>query len=201
LSIRERRERQKTATRDGILAAAHEIARAEGWGAVTIRRIADAIEYSAPVIYEHFASKDAVLSALQRTGFEQLVAALGQTGEEPDRLLQMAHAYWKFAERSPELDRLMHGWESASLPLEDTLTGARKAAAVVYEALDAWAEEKNVTLADPQGMVETIWAVLHGLATIGRMDRLGGGPERGEQLAVQAVEDLLFAWAAKKEAV
>ena len=194
MSVKERRERQKTATRDSILAAAHGIARTEGWGAVTIRRIADAIEYSAPVIYEYFAGKDAVLGALQRMGFEQLTDALSQARNEGSGVTQMARAYWKFAKRFPELDQLMHGWESASLSLEDTLTGARQAAAVVYEALDAWALEKNVKLADPQGAVETIWAVLHGLAAIGRMDRLGGGPERGEQLAVQAVQDLLFAW-------
>ena len=194
MSIKERRERQKLATRDSILAAAHEIARAEGWNAVTIRRIADAIEYSAPVIYEHFASKDAVLGALQRVGFEQLTEALSQARSGCDEVTQMARAYWKFAERSPELDQLMHGWESASLPPADTLTGARKAAAVVYEALDAWALEKNIRPADPQGRVETIWAVLHGLVTISRIDRLGGSPERGEQLAVQAVQDLLFAW-------
>lgn len=194
MSIKERRERQKTATRDSILAAAHEIARAEGWGAVTIRRIADAIEYSAPVIYEHFASKDAVLGALQQIGFEQLADTLSQARSENKDVAEIARAYWKFTTRSPELDQLMHGWESVSLPPEDTLTGARKAAAVVYEALDAWALEKNVTLADPQGMVETIWAVLLGLVTVGRMDRLGGGRERGEELAVQAVQDLLFAW-------
>ena len=161
---------------------------------MTIRRIADAIEYSAPVIYEHFASKDAVLGALQQIGFDQLADTLSQARAGSRDVTQMARAYWKFAERCPELDQLMHGWESASLPMEDTLTGARKAAAVVYEALDAWAQEKNVTLADPQSAVEILWAVLHGLAAIGRMDRLGGGQERGEQLAVQAVEDLLFAW-------
>lgn len=194
MSIKERRERQKTATRDSILAAAHEIARTEGWAAVTIRRIADAIEYSAPVIYEYFASKDAVLGALQQIGFEQLADALRQARDGSGDVTQMARAYWKFAERSPELDRLMHGWESATLPPEDTLTGARQAAAVVYEALDAWALEKNVKLADPQGAVETVWAVLHGLVAVSRMNRLGGGPERGEELAVQAVQDLLFAW-------
>lgn len=203
MGVKERRERQKQATRESILTAAREIARAEGWPAVTIRRIADAIEYTAPVIYEYFASKDAILVALQGVGFDELTDVMREAGREAadraERIIQMGLAYWRFARRFPEMYQVMHGWESAALPMEDTLVGARKTGAVVQEALQDWAAENSVMLADPQGAVETIWALLLGLISIGNLDRLGGGPERGEQLAAQAIRDLLFAWTSRSK--
>ena len=197
----ERRERQKLETRRGILAAARKIAREEGWAAVTIRRVAEMIEYSPPIIYEYFAGKDAILGDLQCLGFDLLADTMRAAGEgaaDPtDRISRMGLAYWRFAHESPELYQLMHGWGSAALPMEDTLVGARKPAAAVREALENWARLKGVPLHDPQGAVETLWALLHGLVTVGALGRLGGGPERAERLVAQALQDLLFAWAAK----
>jgi len=205
LGVKERRERQKEATREGILAAARQIARTEGWSAVTIRRIADMIEYSPPTIYEYFTNKDAILSEVQREGFDQLAGAMRQAAEQAtdpaERLEQIGRAYWRFTQQQPELYQVMDGADSAGLPTEETLNGGRKSAAVVYEALEQWAQAGEIVLHDPQGAVETLWALLHGLATVTLLDRVGGGPERAERLAEQALLDLLFAWAAKKEAV
>ena len=69
MGIRERRQRQRQELRGGILAAAREIASTEGWRAVTIRRIAERIEYSPPVLYEYFDSKDDILLELARMGY------------------------------------------------------------------------------------------------------------------------------------
>jgi len=198
LGVKERRERQKLETRDGILAAARKIAREDGWGAVTIRRVAEMIEYSPPIIYEYFASKDALIGDLQRIGFDLLADTMRASGEgtaDPaGRMAQMGRAYWRFAHESPELYQVMHGWDSASVPMENTLVGARKSAAIVREVLEDWARAEGVTLQDAQGAVETLWALLHGLITVEMLDRVGGGPERAEGLAVQALQDLLFAW-------
>ncbi len=204
MGAKERRERQKEATREGILAAARQIARTEGWPAVTIRRIADMIEYSPPTIYEYFAGKDAILSALQREGFDQLTEAMRraaeQTADPAERLEEIGKAYWRFTQQQPELYQVMDGTDSAGLPTEETLSGGRQAAVVVYQALDEWAQANKIVLPDPQGAVETLWALLHGLVAVTLLDRVGGGPERAERLAVRATKDLLFAWAAKKEA-
>ena len=202
MGAKERRERQKEATREGILAAARTIARAEGWPAVTIRRIADMIEYSPPTIYEYFSGKDAILSALQREGFDQLAEALRraaeQTADPAERLEEIGRAYWRFTQQQPEMYQIMDGTDSAGLPTEETLSGGREAAAVVYQALEEWAQAREIVMPDPQGAVETLWALLHGLVAVTLLDRVGGGPERAERLAVQATKDLLFAWAAKE---
>ncbi len=201
MGIKERRERQKQATREGILAAARKIAREEGWPAVTIRRVAEMIEYSPPTIYEHFTNKDAILGELQREGFDLLADAMrrarGQTADAAGRVVLMGGAYWRFAQEQPELYQLMHGWDSAGLSTEETLVGARQSAAVGRGALEDWAGEQGITLHDVQGAVETLWALLHGLVSVSLLDRVGGGPARAEHLAEQAVRDLLFAWAAR----
>ncbi len=64
MSSIERKIRQKENLREGILQAAKKIAVNEGWQAVTIRKIADEIEYTPPIVYEHFANKEAVFFAL-----------------------------------------------------------------------------------------------------------------------------------------
>ncbi len=202
MGAKERRERQKEATREGILAAARTIARTEGWPAVTIRRIADIIEYSPPTIYEYFASKDAILSEVQREGFDQLTEVLRhaaeQTTDTSERLEQIGRAYWRFTQQQPELYQVMDGTDSAGLPTAEALNGGRKAAVIIYEALEQWAQAHGIVLQDPQGAVETLWALLHGLIAVTLLDRVRGGPERAERLAVQGMGDLLFAWAAKE---
>jgi AcrR family transcriptional regulator len=66
----ERKPRNREQIRSGILKTAKSIARQEGWQAVSIRKIADAIEYSAPIIYEYFDSKDVLLDEIRSEGFD-----------------------------------------------------------------------------------------------------------------------------------
>src|SRR5215831_5339736 len=101
LGIKQRRERERQVTRQAILRAALEIASEDGWGSVTMRRLAERIEYSPSAIYKYFEDKEAILLALLRQGFQQQLAALehiaAQVQSPSTRLLQMATAYWDFA--------------------------------------------------------------------------------------------------------
>ena len=76
MGVKERRERIKQATREGILQGARQIAQEEGWGALTIRKVADYIEYSPSIVYEYFDSKDEILRALMQQGFQTLAVAM-----------------------------------------------------------------------------------------------------------------------------
>lgn len=196
-----RRERQKIETRNGILEAARRVAREEGWGAVTIRRIAALVEYSPPIVYEYFANKDAVLEELQRQGFELLAQEMRRAvaaNEDTELcLLSMADSYWGFAHTYPELYQLMHGGVSEQIPLEKTLAGATEAADIVQATLEAWACAKGVVLMDAEGAVDTTWGLLHGLISVSLLGRLRGGEERARDLARKAIKDLLSAWSTK----
>src|SRR5262249_14251267 len=108
-----RRERERQKLRGQILRAAREIARAEGWHAVTVRKIADQVEYSPAAIYEYFDSKEAILYALMVEGFRLILIELQRASTaEPEpvrRLVTLGKAYWRFAWQHPELYQVMHG--------------------------------------------------------------------------------------------
>ncbi len=76
LGSSERRAREKENLRRAILDAARELFVAEGYDAVTMRKIADRIEYSPTTIYLHFKDKDEILLCLSEEGFTLLRACL-----------------------------------------------------------------------------------------------------------------------------
>ncbi|MEO6962547.1 MAG: helix-turn-helix domain-containing protein [Puia sp.] len=72
MGIAERKLRQKEELRMMILDAAWQMVKQEGWHALSLRRISEAIEYSVPVIYDHFENKEAILLEFSRQGFSLL---------------------------------------------------------------------------------------------------------------------------------
>src|SRR5258708_1709484 len=94
VGIKQRRERERQATQQATLQAALEIASEEGWQAVTIRRVAERIEYSPSAIYKYFEDKEAILHTLLLQGFQQMVVVLERVATQEhrpsERLQQMA---------------------------------------------------------------------------------------------------------------
>jgi AcrR family transcriptional regulator len=75
LGVRERQEREREATGRAILDAARDLFVAEGYQNVSIRKIAEKIEYSPAAIYSYFQSKDDIFLALAEEGFRMLFDA------------------------------------------------------------------------------------------------------------------------------
>lgn len=114
MASKDRILRLKEETRINILDAALRIVKEEGWHALSMRKIADAIEYTAPIIYEYFSSKDAILLELTRKGFlilaNDLEKAKAQHTAALDQQLEtMWLAYWNFAFANKELYQVMFG--------------------------------------------------------------------------------------------
>ena len=72
MGIKERQERDREAVRRSILDAARELFVAEGFQNVSIRKIAERIEYSPAAIYGYFPSKDDIFFALAEEGLRLL---------------------------------------------------------------------------------------------------------------------------------
>jgi AcrR family transcriptional regulator len=110
MASKDRILRLKEETRVNILDAALQIVKEEGWQALSMRKIADVIEYTAPIIYEYFANKEAILLELTRKGYLKLSkelrgskrSALSPAGQ----LEAMWLAYWNFAFANKEFTRL-----------------------------------------------------------------------------------------------
>jgi AcrR family transcriptional regulator len=111
MGLAERRQRDKENVRKKILDAALQLAIAEGWDAVTIRKIADTIEYSPPVVYDHFENKDALINELVLIGCRKLREKMhldDQTETNPKTVLQIISlGHWSFAFENKALYQLM----------------------------------------------------------------------------------------------
>src|SRR5580658_6134813 len=119
----ERREREKQELRTKILDAAREMFAAEGYEAVTMRKIAERIEYSATAIYAHFKDKNALIRELCETdfiAFAQRFVAFLQVDDPVERLRRAGVAYVDFAIDNPQHYRLMFMTARPTIQDEDT---------------------------------------------------------------------------------
>jgi AcrR family transcriptional regulator len=181
LGIAERKARERAEREHRIVTAARVIAEREGWNAVTIRRLADEIEHSQPVLYSHFENRDAIVAAVAVEGFQEITVALrdaasGSTGRR-NALKNVAMAYLAFALRHPALYEAMF-----ILPtdLRFAEAGTRPELRAAFEALAAVVTPFCVDVAD---VTETFWAALHGLAELERSGRIRPSM-RGERIAL-----------------
>lgn len=163
--------------REKILAAARELFLAHGFEGVSLRKIADSIEYTAPAIYTHFKDKMEILKAICRSDFDAFAQAfvrLGRIDHPLHRLARMMHAYVRFAMEHPNHYRLMF-MEPKPEGLEpDAEDLARKGdpefdaysylSGTVREAF-----EKGMFLPehkDCELLAQVIWAGVHGVVSL-----------------------------------
>jgi len=113
MGLHERRQREKESIRANILQAAFTLAKNEGWASLSMRKIADAIEYSAPVVYDYFENKEAILFEISLDGFHNLHIELLKAQKKHDtpeeQLVAIVDAYWNFAFKNKEYYQLMFG--------------------------------------------------------------------------------------------
>lgn len=169
VGIAERKARERLDREQRITAAARQIAEKEGWSAVTIRRLAEEVEHSQPVLYSHFENRDGIVAAVAVEGFRELTSALlkaadGSRGIDATR--NVAMAYMEFASAHPALYEAMF-----TMP-----TSLRFAAPDTKPELKAsFAALKSVVgpVDDDDGVAtETVWAALHGMAELERSGRI-----------------------------
>jgi AcrR family transcriptional regulator len=170
LSIAERKGRQRAERESRIIAAARVIAEREGWNAVTIRRLAEEIEYSQPVLYSHFEDRDAIVTAVAVEGFQEFTVALreaarGSTGQR-NALENVAMAYLGFALRRPAL------YEAMFILPTDLRFAEAETRPELRAAFEALATVVTPFCVDVDVVTETFWAALHGLAELERSGRI-----------------------------
>jgi AcrR family transcriptional regulator len=172
MSIRERRERERGDRERLIIDAARELAEAEGWDAVTTRRLAEQIEYSQPVLYSHFKGKDAIMAAVALESFAKLAAALraARTSaiDAPAALAAVATAYALFAETRPVLyETMFTNAVNLTFASSETPTPLQEGFGELREAVRPFAGDDDL-----DAQTEVFWASLHGLMTLMRSGRL-----------------------------
>lgn len=170
MSIAERKAREREEREQRIQGTARRIASEEGWNAVTIRRLAEEIEYSQPVIYSHFRNRDAIVSAVAVEGFGEIAKLLRAAKESSsnDRLAleNVATAYIDFALSQSALYEAM-------LVLSGELRFAQPdAQAELRDAFEALASVVAPFCQEVDTATETLWSALHGAVELERHGRI-----------------------------
>ncbi|MEV6639438.1 TetR/AcrR family transcriptional regulator [Amycolatopsis sp. NPDC051371] len=192
MGLKERRERERGQMRDRILATVCDVARADGWAAVTIRRIADEIEYSSPILYQYFDSKDAIIAQVRQDGFADLFQRMGAVPDSLPpgrRLAAMARENVNLGLVRPEVYQAMFGLggaqiDNAKYPLRPTGT-----LDLVADAMRAVVAEGGDERVDIDNETTIMGAALHGLVSLYLNGLSGLDPDRLLGLAEHVAED------------
>ena len=186
MGITERKEREREEMRVLILDAAQTLFLANGFEKVSIRNIADTIEYSPATIYLYYKDKNELLFALHQRGFVKMVQEfqpLRLLTDPFEKLVEMGRSYIRFAVKNPELFDLMFIMTAPmdKLDKEDWVEGDQAFGLlmqVVQECMDAGIFQKH----DVQSTAMMIWSGIHGYTALFLRKRLGMFPECDRQL-------------------
>jgi AcrR family transcriptional regulator len=165
----DRRRRRQERTRAQILEVARGLVRDEGFDRVSLRRVAEAADYSPASLYEYFDGKEALLTALAHQASARLAKrlrdAVARTLDEP--LVAVGLAYVRYAREVPEDFQLMFSratrWPSPDPGASPELT------AVLAEIVGAALAEGRIALGGferTEHLTYALWALVHGMATL-----------------------------------
>lgn len=185
------RQKQKDFIKAAILTATAEIVLRDGWQAVSIRKIADAIGYSLPVVYTHFVNKDAIQEELVREGFEMLTIAIQDTNDRirHDQLVKMALNYYDFAFKNAAYYKMMFGLGIPSCQKAKEIEEIAKFSNIVIIEL-----RKVMNTAEDQRVIlkfHTFWSILHGLTSINMVNLTAAPSELQQHILLDAVKGFI----------
>lgn len=176
MGVKERRERERSETRDKILDAARELFITEGYDGVSMRKVAEKIEYSPTAIYLHFADKEDLFHELVHEDFAQL-AQVFQSAELPpdplERLKRIGRTYVDFGVRYPNHYKLMFMTPHPAAELDERdreVLGNPEVDAyaflklTVQQGIDAGCFRHDLNDADL--ISQTVWASVHGVISL-----------------------------------
>jgi len=197
MGTRERQQRERDRTRDAILTAARELFVSDGYRNVSMRKVAERIEYSPAALYSYFPSKDDIFFALAEEGFRSLagyiLTALEGIGDPLERLRRGLWGFYEFSKVNPEYFALMFIDRSVPSLSQDFQRFE------FFQELTAHAEadihaciERKLFSHDlnPAAALHVLWVGVLGAATIGLAQRLAPG-EDPDALARDLIDSLL----------
>ncbi len=185
MGVKERQERDRETVSRAILDAARELFVRQGYQEVSIRKIAERIEYSPAAIYSYFASKDDIFFALAEEGFRLLfsygAAGRAAASQDPaDTLRGMFWRYYEFSKEHPEyfalmfldrtVPRISRDWERFGFLSEMKHDMVVR----IQQAIDAGACPADTP---PNVVFRILLTAVHGAATMRLCDRLAPGED------------------------
>ena len=192
--ISERRQRERADIRRAILDAARDLFVREGYEAVSMRKIADAIEYTPTAIYYHFKDKDKILQHLISEGFGMLRTRLNQAqNDDPvERLRAGGQIYLRFAFENPQYYTIMFEMKNTphfkqEPPADDA---AHEAFGFIVRCVTEGVAQGVFTARIPQPILShVVLATCHGAASLALSGRLDMMPPEMHETFFETVLD------------
>ncbi len=177
MTTKDRRIRELQETREKILSAARDMFAEEGYDSVTMRAIAERIEYTPTAIYHHFKSKNALLTELCACDFDTLArhfTASVAAADPVERVLAVGEAYLRFAEEYPCQYRFMFMTAIPELELTEEYVAERQGnpsrdaysflREACRQAIDSGRLRPEIT--DPDELAQILWGGVHGMISL-----------------------------------
>lgn len=173
MSIIERKERHKESLRQEILDASREILLAKGYAYLSMRRIAERIEYSPTTIYIYFKNKDDILYHLCVEALERQFEVLSAAGvNQPSPLLRLRatlRAYVDFGLSEPDRYKITY---MADLSRYVSTASILEQGSVADKLIDLMCHRVHEALvasgctSDVKCVFEALWAHCHGMVSL-----------------------------------
>jgi len=173
MGTRERREREKENLRQEILDAARQLFVKNGYDNVSMRQIAEKIEYSPTTIYLYFKDKDELIQSLVEETFRKLeheLEAIKTAGLDPVLSLRKgAEAYIRFGLHYPHHYQLVFMTPHPPRPDGECRikgTPGDRAFGYLLEVITYGIEQRLFRQSDPMVTAVSAWATLHGITSL-----------------------------------
>jgi AcrR family transcriptional regulator len=178
MGIVERKEKQKLEIRKMILEASMKLFVEEGFTHVSIRKIADLIEYSPTTVYLYFKDKDEIFFSLHEMGFQKMQEFnrnLDSIQNPLLRLHKMGENYLNFGMENPEYYNLMFierepmkkltqmgcDWENGDAAIN-----------ILKSTVQECMEKGYLAKGDPHLVSLSVWSMVHGLVSLAIRERM-----------------------------
>lgn len=210
MGVAERREREKEALRTLIVEAARDLLSERGLDGLSMRTIAERIEYSPATIYLYFRDKDELIREVVTQGFHQLshymrdgLASLGRDASPVDQHQALGRAYVRFALDNTAYFRVMFELPTAAqidcpvLNEDDVAMTGERSFDFVVAAVQRAINEGSFVVEDAYQGAIVAWGLVHGLASLylsGHLAEAIKTREEFEALLETAMGSLYTGW-------
>jgi AcrR family transcriptional regulator len=173
MGVQERRAREKKELRQDILDAARELFVREGYENVSMRKIAEKIEYSPTTIYLYFEDKADLLDCICEETFARLVRKQNQindTVQDPlERLRQCLRGYIEFGLKHPNHYMVTFMMTRPAIDPQTRFKShevGKRAFNFLRDTLAECARQHQLEIADVEATAQALWAAIHGLTSL-----------------------------------
>jgi AcrR family transcriptional regulator len=176
VDFRQAQENLRGSLRQGMLDAAAGLLAEEGPSALTVRRVADAVNCSTTLLYTLFGGKDGLANELYLEGFARLKAEFEKNSSNSShksrqkgfaRILAYAQIYHAYAKRNPSYYKVMFGDAIAGfVPPLESRNRAWESLAVLIDAFDECMKNGTLPPSDPTAAARLLWAAMHGATSL-----------------------------------